>query len=77
MAQGVQVYPSLGETTTTDTVRLYHAGSVFGQLLDTIVYPDAGTDTDLTDVLNKIKGKWKWALVDGPPDPNLRRDSGT
>ena len=25
--QGVQVYPSLGETTTGDTVRLYHAGS--------------------------------------------------
>jgi hypothetical protein len=38
--QGVQVYPSLGETTAGDTVRLYHAGSVLGQLIDTIVHPD-------------------------------------
>ena len=29
--QGVQVYPSLGETTTGDTVRLYHAGSCSGR----------------------------------------------
>jgi hypothetical protein len=64
--QGVQVYPSLGETTTGDTVRLYHAGSVLGQLIDTIVHPDPGTDSDLGDVLTKIKGKWKWAPVEGP-----------
>lgn len=64
--QGVQVYPSLGETTTGDTVRLYHAGSVLGQLIDTIVHPDSGTDNDLGDVLSKIKGKWKWAPVEGP-----------
>lgn len=64
--QGVQVYPSLGETTTGDTVRLYHAGSVLGQLLDTIVHPDSGTDSDLGEVLSKIKGKWKWAPVEGP-----------
>lgn len=64
--QGVQVYPSLGETTTGDTVRLYHAGSVLGQLIDTVVHPDPGTDRDLGDVLSKIKGKWKWAAVEGP-----------
>jgi hypothetical protein len=64
--QGVQVYPSLSETTTGDTVRLYHAGSVLGQLIDTIVHPDPGTDTDLGDVLTKVKGKWKWAPVEGP-----------
>jgi len=64
--QGVQVYPSLGETTTGDTVRLYHAGSVLGQLIDTIVHPDPGTDSDLGEVLTKIKGKWKWAPVEGP-----------
>jgi hypothetical protein len=64
--QGVQVYPGLGETTTGDTVRLYHAGSVLGQLIDTIVHPDPGTDSDLGDVLTKIKGKWKWAPVEGP-----------
>jgi len=64
--QGVQVYPGLGETTTGDVVRLYHAGSVLGQLIDTIVHPDPGTDKDLGDVLSKIKGKWKWAPVEGP-----------
>lgn len=64
--QGVQVYPSLAETTTGDTVRLYHAGSVLGQLIDTIVHPDPGTDTDLGDVLSKVKGKWKWAPIEGP-----------
>lgn len=64
--QGVQVYPGLGDTTTGDTVRLYHAGSVLGQLIDTIVHPDIGTDKDLGDVLSKVKGKWKWAAEKGP-----------
>jgi hypothetical protein len=64
--QGVQVYPSLSETTTGDTVRLYHAGSVLGQLIDTIVHPDEGTDKELGDVLTKIKGKWNWAPLEGP-----------
>lgn len=66
VTQGVQVYPTLGETTTGDTVRLYHAGSVLGQLIDTIVHPDSGTDRDLGDVLSKVKGKWKWATEKGP-----------
>jgi hypothetical protein len=66
ITQGVQVYPSLVETSTSDTVRLYHAGSVLGQLIDTIVHPDSGTDKDLGDVLSKVKGKWKWASIEGP-----------
>ena len=66
VTQGVLVYPSLGATTTGDTVRLYHAGSVFGQLVDIIVHPDQGTDKDLGDILTKIKGKWQWAPVEGP-----------
>jgi len=69
--QGVQVYPSLGQTTTGDTVRLYHAGSVLGQLLDTIVHPDPGTDRDLSVVLKKVKGNWNWAPVEGPAPGNL------
>jgi hypothetical protein len=64
--QGVQVYPPLTETTTADTVRLYHAGSVLGQLLDTIVHPDPGTDKDLGELLTKMKGKWNWAILAGP-----------
>ncbi len=67
--QGVQVYPGLGETTTGDTVRLYHAGSVLGQLIETVVHPDAGTDRELGDILRKIKGKWEWAQLEGPASP--------
>lgn len=66
ITQGVLVYPPLTETTTGDTVRLYHAGSVLGQLIDTIVHPDPGTDKDLGEVLTKVKGKWKWAQEAGP-----------
>jgi hypothetical protein len=64
--QGVQVYPTLTETTTGDTVRLYHAGSVLGQLIDTIAHPDPSTDKDLGEVLSKIKGKWIYATLTGP-----------
>jgi len=67
ITQGVQVYPALAETTTGDTVRLYHAGSLLGQLIDTIIHPDPGTDSDLGDVLKKVKGQWNWAPLDGPP----------
>lgn len=68
--QGVLVYPSLSETTTGDTVRLYHAGSVLAQLIDTIVHPDQGTDKELGDVIKKVKGKWKWATESGPHPSN-------
>lgn len=64
--QGVQVYPPLTETTTGDTVRLYHAGSLLGQLIDTIINPDPSTDKDLGEVLSKVKGKWNWAPIEGP-----------
>lgn len=72
--QGVLVYPRLDETTTGDTVRLYHAGSVLAQLIDTIVHPDQGTDNELGDVIRKVKGKWKWATESGPlPAPATER----
>lgn len=70
ITQGVLVYPGLGETTTGDMVRLYHAGSVLGQLIDTIVHPDPGTDKDLAEVLTKVKGKWNWAVESGPAPAN-------
>lgn len=73
--QGVQVYPRLDHTTTWDTVRLYHAGSVLGQLIDTIVHPDQGTDRELGDILRKIKGKWKWAPVEGPAGAPPQEDA--
>lgn len=66
MTQGLQVYPSIGETTSGDAVRIYHAGTLLGQLIDTIVHPDADTDKDLGDVLKKIKGNWSWAPETAP-----------
>lgn len=61
--EAVLVYPPLAETTTGDTVRLYRAGTVLAQLIDTILHPDPGTDKDLDDVLHKVESQWVWAPV--------------
>src|SRR5689334_585578 len=57
--QGVRCHPTLAETTTGDTVRLFHAGTLLGTLVDLVAYPSPDEDADLADVLTKIKGKWK------------------
>lgn len=57
--QGVRCFPSLTETTTGDTVRLFHAGTLLGSLVDLVSEPDPEDDHDLADVLTKIKGKWR------------------
>lgn len=57
---GVAVYPRLDETTTGDTVRLYHQGSIVAQLVDLIVYPSPSTDKELGAMILKVKGKWKY-----------------
>lgn len=57
--QGVRCFPSLADTTTGDTVRVFHAGTLLGQLVDLMSEPDLDDDHDLADVLTKIKGKWK------------------
>jgi hypothetical protein len=64
--QGVRCYPHLAATEMIDNVRLFHAGSLLGQLVDLIAYPATETDKDLADVLTKIKGKWTWAPEAGP-----------
>ena len=66
LEQGVRCHPSLAETTTDDTIRLFHAGSLLGSLVDLLVYPSPETDKDLGAMLSKIKGKWKWATPTGP-----------
>ena len=66
LEQGIRCYPSLQVTTTGDTVRLFHAGTVLGNLLDLLVHPSTETDTDLGEMLTKIKGKWKWSTPEGP-----------
>ena len=65
LEQGVRCYPSLGETTTGDIVRVFHAGTLLGTLVDLIAYPSQDDDEDLGDVLTKLKGKWTTVPV-GP-----------
>jgi hypothetical protein len=66
LEQGVRCYPSLEDTTTGDTVRLFHAGSVFGNLVDLLIYPSNLGDKDLGAMLKKIKGQWDWSTPTGP-----------
>lgn len=60
-AHGIGVYPPLDQTTTGDTVRLYHVDSVFGHLVDVILRPDPATDSELGEMILKVKGKWRWS----------------
>lgn len=64
--QGVRCHPSIADTTTGDTVRLFHAGTLLGTLVDLVAHPDPSDDHDLADVLTKVKGKWKTT----PMSPN-------
>ena len=57
--QGLRCFPSLAETDTYDTVRLFHAGTLLGMLVDLVSEPDPEEDHDLADVLTKLKGKWR------------------
>ena len=61
LEQGVRCYPSLRETGTSDTIRIFHSGSVLGNVLDLLIYPSRETDKDLGDMLKKIKGQWNWS----------------
>jgi hypothetical protein len=66
LEQGVRCYPTFTATTTGDTIRLFHAGSVLGSLVDLLIYPSTETDHDLAAMLTKIKGKWNWSTPTGP-----------
>lgn len=68
LEQGVRCYPGLRETTTGDTVRLFHSGSLLGSLLDLLIYPSRETDRDLGNMLKKIKGQWQWSTPTGPAE---------
>jgi hypothetical protein len=61
LEQGVRCYPSLVNTTTGDTVRIFHAGTVLGQLVDTLAFPSTDNDSELGEIILKVKGMWKWA----------------
>jgi hypothetical protein len=60
LEQGIRCFPSIAATATGDTVRLFHAGTVLGNLVDLLVHPSTEADRDLGTMLTKIKGKWEW-----------------
>lgn len=61
LEQGLRCYPSIEETDTFDTVRVFRTGSVFGNLVDLIVHPSKDTDKDVGAMLKKVKGTWTWS----------------
>lgn len=61
LEQGVRCYPGLVGTTTGDTIRIFHAGSVLGSLVDLLAHPSRDTDRDLGAMLRKVKGQWDWS----------------
>lgn len=61
LEQGVRSYPGFADTTTGDTIRLFHADTMLGHLIDLLAYPSTETDTELGVVLTKLKGKWIWS----------------
>jgi hypothetical protein len=63
LEQGVRCFPSLGETTADDFVRLFHAGTVLGGFVDMLIYPSPESDKELAEAITKFKGKWDWGPV--------------
>lgn len=61
LEQGIRCFPTLTSTSTGDTIRLFHAGTVLGNLVDLLIHPSVEADSDLGAMLTKIKGKWEWS----------------
>lgn len=59
LEQGVRCFPSLSET-SEDAVRLFHAGTLTGAIIDMLRHPAPETDRELAVALTKLKGKWDW-----------------
>lgn len=59
--QAVQVHPPLTESSTFDSIRLCHAGSLLSRVQKVIVEPSPESDKELGDLLRKIKGQWEWS----------------
>ena len=66
LEQGIRTYPSLAETSTDDTIRLFHSDSKLGELIDLLIYPSTETDRELGEMLTKVKGKWVWTTPGSP-----------
>ncbi len=59
LEQGVRCFPSLAET-SEDAVRLFHAGTFTGAIVDMLRHPAPETDRELAEALTKLKGRWNW-----------------
>jgi hypothetical protein len=59
--EALRLYPPLEDTDTHGNVRIFRAGSVFGNLVDLIVHPSGDADREVGAVLKKIKGQWDWS----------------
>jgi hypothetical protein len=70
--EALRCYPSLEETDSQDNVRIFRAGSVFGNLVDLIAHPDPDADKEVGEMLAKIKGKWHWST----PAPGVDEPAG-
>ena len=55
LEQGVRVFPRLQETSTGDTVRVFHTGTVVASLVDMLASPSPDTDWQLAGMTNKVK----------------------
>lgn len=66
--QGVRCFPPLDQTTTGDTIRLFHTRTVVASLVDMLTNPGPETDRELGHVTKKVKGVWNWAPVPGDPE---------
>jgi hypothetical protein len=65
LLQGVRCFPPLDQTSTGDTVRLFHTRTVVASLVDMLTNPGPETDRELANVTKKVKGVWNWTPAPG------------
>lgn len=68
LEQGIRCFPGFAETSTADTIRIFHAGTLAGRFVDMVLYPAEDTDRDLAEALTKFKGKWDWGATSDAPE---------
>ena len=61
-----RVFPHINEVGTYEAVRIFRTASFMNQILNAFLHPGATTDTQLVDLVSKVKQqdqllKWKTA----------------
>lgn len=62
--RGFRVFPHINDVGMHEAVRIFRAGSFVNQILNAFLHPGAMTDTQLADLITKVKQqdqllKWK------------------